>query len=35
MSFLLPGTMGAAKPAISVEPVTKPFKAGQLLGVDV
>jgi hypothetical protein len=35
MSFLVTDTTGAAKPAISGDPVTDPFKAGQLFGVDV
>jgi len=35
MSFLVAGTMGAAKPAITGDPVTDPFKASQLFGVDV
>ena len=35
MNFLVPGTTGAAKPAITGDPVTNPVKAGQLFGVDV
>jgi hypothetical protein len=35
MSFLLPGTTGVAKPVISGDPVTDPFKAGLLFGVVV
>jgi hypothetical protein len=35
MSFLVTGTTGTPNPAISGDPVTDPFKAGQLFGVDV
>jgi len=35
MSFLVTRTTGGAQAAISGDPVTDPFKAGQLLGIDV
>jgi len=35
MIFLVTGTTGATKPAISGDQVTNPLKAGQLFGVDV
>jgi hypothetical protein len=35
MSFLVAGTTGPPKPAITCDLVTDPFKAGKLLSVDV